>query len=134
MGTLLNIRTALESRLNTMVGLPEVVWPNTKVDDMPVKGTAYFRVHHIPADTVLVELNGKDKYQGFMQISIRVPLNQGAATLIDYMDDIKNHFNKQTLTAGGDTIFVREVIPGPDNREEAWHSGYVQINYICYSE
>lgn len=132
--TFTNIEKAVQGRLATLSNLPSVQWPNIdNDDDLPKHTESFFRLTHIPSASDLSTLNNEHKFQGFYQIDIFVPTEIGTKTLYEYADDIKDHFDRQTLTSGSDRVFIQEVFPLVIEKQEAWFVCSMQINYICYS-
>lgn len=127
-----NIQIALDSRLNTLTDKPDIAWPNVKY--RPSKGTAFLRPTLLPAASSRYTLNNGDMHQGIYQVDIFVPLDVGLATVLDYADDIRSHFRDQTLTAGGDKIYINYVSLGNYERVDSWFRVIVEINYMSIEE
>ena len=132
MGILSNIQIALDSRLNTLSGLPDVAWPNVKYT--PDKGTIYIRPTLLPAESTSATFAGKDRHSGIYQIDIFAPLDEGLKPMYDLADAIRDHFHKQTLTAGGDTIYIDVGNLANYSRDDSWFIGIVEINYFSIEE
>jgi len=131
MGVFTNIQSALNTRLNSLSGLPTVIWPNTR--QQPVNGAAWMRPNLIPGQSVLNNVDGIMLHRGIYQIDIFVPLQSGLATLTGYMDSVLTHFKSQSLTANSDTVHIQAVGVGATDRTDAWYQGFVEVYYICYS-
>jgi hypothetical protein len=132
MSTFANILNGLNTRLNSLSGLPEVAWPNTKYN--PKQNTTWIRPTLLPATSQLYTLKDERFHQGIYQVDIYVPLEKGTKTLYDLADDVRQHFEAQrSLTSGSDTVFIQEVSMSPATRDESWYSLFVSISYQCYS-
>ena len=127
-----NIQIALDSRLNTLTDKPDIAWPNVKY--RPTKNSAFLRPTLLPAASERYTLNDGGKHQGIYQIDVFVPLDTGLATALDYADDIRNHFRDQTLTAGGDKIYISFISMGNYDRVDSWFRVIVEVNYMSIEE
>lgn len=132
MGLLSNIEIALGSRLNTLSGLPDVAWPNTYYK--PSKGTTWIRPTLLSASGSSNTFGGKDRQLGVYQIDIFIPLDTGLKTMYDLADSIKDHFDKQILTEGGNKIYIDVISFTNYERSESWFMGSVEINYFCIED
>lgn len=132
MGVFTNINAALNTRLSTLSGLPEISWPNKRYS--PLQGVAWIRPTLLPVPSSLSSLDGVQEHGGIYQIDIFVPLEKGIALFNTIADNLLAHFSSnKRLAAGTDVIFIQAVSIGQAVRQEAWYAGYVQINYLCYS-
>lgn len=130
-----NIQAALDTKLNTIAGSPSIAWPNTEFT--PNHGTLFLEPNVIPIESDLATLNDYHRYAGIYQVNIYVPLEKGTATMNLWLDRIHDLFDKQTLTSGGDSVFIQNINRGPvtrdtDNRIE-YHRTNIDINFIVYS-
>lgn len=126
-----NIRIALDTKLNGISGKPYIQFENMK-DYTPNLGTKYWEAYFRPARTERQTFDGLKKYEGFYQVDINVPLNQGAKILLADSELIYAAFNEQSLTQGSSKIRIQSVTSGRSNRDENWFSGFMEIWYVCY--
>ena len=103
---LVEIRTALETKLNALTPTLATAWEN--VPFTPVVGTAYQQVNLMIADTLNPTLGGTHyRIKGFMQVLLCYPPNAGAKTASTRADLLVNHFKRGTsLTSGGVTVII----------------------------
>ena len=103
---LVEIRTALETKLNALTPTLATAWES--VPFTPVVGTAYQQVNLMIADTINPSLGGNHyRLKGFMQVLLCYPPNAGAKTASTRADLLVNHFKRGTsLTSGGITVII----------------------------
>lgn len=103
---LVEIRTALETKLNALTPTLATAWES--VPYTPVTGTAYQQVNLMVADTLNPTLGGNHyRIKGFMQVLLCYPPNTGAKTAGTRADLLVNHFKRGTsLTSGGVTVII----------------------------
>jgi uncharacterized protein DUF4128 len=131
MGVFTNIEAALHTRLATLGSSPPVAWPNTNY--RPIENTTFIRPTVLPASTNLETLAGMEQHVGIYQVDVFVPLEKGVATLDSWLDAIQSLFKSNKTLTATDVVFVQAVSRSPAVRDEAWYTGFVEINYICYS-
>ena len=103
---LIEIRTALETKLNALTPTLATAWES--VPFMPVVGTAYQQVNLMIADTLNPTLGGTHyRIKGFMQVLLCYPPNAGAKTAATRADLLVNHFKRGTsLTSCVITVII----------------------------
>jgi hypothetical protein len=103
---LVEIRTALETKLNALTPTLATAWEN--VPFTPVVGTAFQQVNLMIADTLNPTLGGNHyRIKGFMQVLLCYPPNAGAKTAATRADLLVNHFKRSTsLTSAGITVII----------------------------
>lgn len=103
---LVEIRTALETKLNALTPTIATAWES--VPFTPVVGTAYQQVNLMTADTLNPTLGGTHyRIKGFMQVLLCYPPNAGAKNAATRADLLVNHFKRGTsLTSGGITVII----------------------------
>lgn len=103
---LVEIRTALETKLNALTPTLATAWES--VPFTPVVGTAYQQVNLMIADTLNPTLGGTHyRIKGFMQVLLCYPPNSGAKTAATRADLLVNHFKRGTsLTSSGITVII----------------------------
>ncbi len=132
MGVFSNIQAALDTKLATLSGLPSVAWDNTKF--IPTLGTTFLRPTLLPASSSLFTLNEVRRNPGIYQVDIFTEVEKGPSAGLALADSIKTLFEgARRLTAGADTIFIKQVSLGKGERQDAWNHTFVEINYECYS-
>ena len=103
---LVEIRTALEAKLNALTPTLATAWES--VPFTPVVGTAYQQVNLMIADTLNPTMGGTHyRIKGFMQVLLCYPPSVGAKTAATRADLLVNHFKRGTsLTSGGVTVII----------------------------
>jgi len=103
---LVEIRTALETKLNALTPTLATAWES--VPFTPIVGTAYQQVNLMIADTLNPTLGGTHyRIKGFMQVLLCYPPNAGAKTAATRADLLVNHFKRGTsLTSSGITVII----------------------------
>lgn len=132
MGIFNNIQNALNTRLSTMPGLPEIFWPNTEGE--PQRDTDWMRTTLLPANSDLFTIANENQHQGIYQIDLYTKLKEGTSPILSLADTIRTHFKQSpSLTSGGDTIHIQAISISSPRRDDAWWSCYVQINYLAFN-
>lgn len=75
----------------------------------PTSGVLYIRPFVLPASTSTNDLSGKDMYGGVFQIDVMAPVGKGRVECDAMCDTIAAHFNRQTLTYGGQDTIIRAI-------------------------
>jgi Bacteriophage related domain of unknown function len=91
-----DIRFCLEFALSSITGLPPIV--NENLNSYPQDPTAHLATKLVPTSRRAVTM-GENPYTnkiGFMQVLIRVPLNEGTGEALDYADTIETFFGPST--------------------------------------
>lgn len=129
MSVFTDIENALNTKLNSIPGLPNIFWPNEQKE--PTQSTSWIRPTLLPASSELYTLNGEDYHQGIYQIDIFVPLKIGTALADSYADTIYLSFKRQTLSKNTTDVFIQQISISRQQRIEAWWSCYVEVSYLC---
>lgn len=123
-----NIQIALDTALKLVPSIPTVAWPNTSF--APVLGTPFVVPNLLPAaNTVSTSV---ETYKGIYQIDINVPINKGTSQIYAIADAIKTYFQAKSLVANGQTTLIQAVSLGLVQRDNAWYSTNVDINYSSF--
>lgn len=103
---LVEIRTALEAKLNALTPSIATAWEN--VPFTPVVSTPYQQVNLMIADTLNPTMGGTHyRVKGFMQVLLCYPPSVGAKIAATRADLLVNHFKRGTsLTSGGVTVII----------------------------
>jgi hypothetical protein len=99
-----DIRAALEVKLNSVSGLPEVAWENLTYE--PTTGTSFVKPRLIPTvrEPAVRGLNPQIYYQGIFRVDCFVPEGLGPAAADDLADKIIDAFEATTDVTNGSTI------------------------------
>lgn len=100
------IRAALETRFKLVAGYigdANTQWENTVIKPVdPLQ--PYQIVTILPADPMNPEMGGYAIENGFMQVSLRYPMNKGAGDAMTMAQAIRDHFYKGLSLAAGATM------------------------------
>lgn len=103
-----DIRTALETKLAGIAGVPQIAWEN--VTYTPTTGTPFVQPRLIPTtrEPAVRGLNPQMYYQGIFRINCYVPEGLGPAAADDLADKIIDAFEATTdVTAGSTIVSIR---------------------------
>lgn len=110
------IRAALETALNGMTPALPTAWENAAFS--PVAGMPYQAVHILFAEPDNIEFGSAHRELGYMQVTLRYPLQTGTAEIAARAELLRNTFYRgATFTSGS----VKVVI----DRTPEVGSGYV---------
>lgn len=127
-----DIQAALETRLSTVPGLPDVAWEN--VHYKPTKGTPFVRPTNISGDSPLDTMDGSQQNNGIYQIDLYYPTSNGVGTLLTMLDTIYTSFKSSNeLTVNTTVVLIKSVSRTRIDRDEAWATGSIEISYRSYA-
>lgn len=112
--------TALEERLKTMPGLPDVNWPN---GGYKPGNDLYLDVQFVQNVPERITTQDRHRQQGLMQVTVAVPENSYSSAARQMADSLINHFPTDlALPAGSETvrIYRRPNSGGGFNSEGEW--------------
>lgn len=126
------IKSALDTALSQLTGLPVIVWEGIPYepsghDDIVLRPTI------VPGISDLAEFIGTQRENGIYQIDL-ISLSQVAVrTSLSILDDIYDYFkSNRVLQLDGLTIFIGAVSRLPLEVTEKNNTVSIQINYVCY--
>jgi hypothetical protein len=130
--SLFNIELALQQALESVPFLVDIAWPNVKYE--PTLNNPFVRPTLLPSKSEAYTLNDGNKHHGIYQVDIYVPNNKGIKTMYSIADDIKDYFtDNKRLTSDDTTVFITAVGIGKSERQDAWYTTYVEIQYLSYN-
>lgn len=119
------VRRAIETELAAWAsgeGIP-VAWENTQFE--PEVGQTFLRAFLLPAPTESQTLEGEHRaYLGFYQVSIYVPINEGAGAAEAIVDELDSLFPNNERFPVGLTFEVQVISPvraGPAIQSGDWY-------------
>lgn len=134
MSRFMEIQTALDARLESFTTDASIAWPNVQFE--PSEGSPWIRPSNLPNDPVAIGLRDDDnvRTQGFYQIDIFTPANEGPGSALSLADQIANHFRKGLQITSGNSA-VKLGVPGqqPASPSGAWFRVAVLIPYNVIS-
>ncbi len=130
----IDIETALQTRLDEIVGHPYIAWENDQ-DYRPSLGTKYWRVTNFYTGATLETTGALQKHTGFIQVDVYVSLEDGLTDLSSDLGKIYTAFNTiQGLYVNDIRVDILGVGRSKrQQREGSWFTGSLDINYRCYS-
>lgn len=129
MGVFNNIQNALNTKLNSLSGLPTIYWPNTQNE--PTQNTNWLRPTLLPASSRPETLTNGNYHSGIYQIDIFVSLKKGTSEALLIADIIREGFNRQRLANNGTIVNIVNVSISTARRDESWWNVFVEIGYVC---
>lgn len=128
------IRGALDSKLASVSGLPDVAYANIPYQEDP--NTPFIRANLTPVSRrpEVIGYNPSQKYQGLYSIVICVPENQGAGTAYTYADTIVNAFDATTdISFGGEVVSVDYSEVGTPYYDSPFYLVPVTVGWHTYN-
>ena len=134
-----NIRSALEDKLSTTSGLPDIAWEN--VDFTPTTGTAFIKPVFIPTlrRPAVRGLTPQQRYDGLYKITCYTPENVGPGAADDLADSILETFEATTdIAYNVDTNTTINLSIDYAEREQGrgqppWYYVVVNIGWYIYN-
>jgi len=107
--SVLNIKAAIETALNTITPALPTVWENTTY--VPVTGQAYQQLWFLDFITKHIEINAKSyQIDSYFQIDLMFPLLSGTGTILARAEVIKSLFKQgSSFINGGQTVNIIET-------------------------
>ena len=128
------IRIALETRLGTLSGLPDVAYQNTKYE--PTRGTPYIRPTLMVGTGGLPVNVGQDSsllWTGIYQIDIFRPKGEGTGDGYDLATNIQTHFKNATiLTESGQQVRIRHSQVRTGKEDGDWYKIPVDVTWYAF--
>lgn len=133
-----DIRSALETQLSTIVGIPAIAWEN--VNFTPTTGTPYIQVRNLPTARrpAVRGLNPVQRYQGVFQLLVHYPEGVGPSASEDMVDLILTAFEAtiDLSFTNPDTEVIYVTIDYSEQvgaySNSPWYTTPVNIGYYSY--
>ena len=132
------IRAALEVALTGVTDVPAIAWENVKYT--PQTGTSYIQVRYIPTARrpAVRGLNPQQRYQGVLQLLVRIPEGSGPAASHTITSNILDTFEATTdlsfTNTDGQTVYV--TIDYAEQvgayTESPWYTTPINIGWYSY--
>lgn len=129
-----NIRTALETELSNVAGIPDIAWENVSYE--PTTGTSFVRPFFAPTrrEPAHRGLNPQMYYQGLFRVIVYCPENRGPGTADDLADSIIEAFEGATdISNGGTTVSIDYAERGQGIQDSPWYYVPVDIGWYIYN-
>jgi len=119
--SIVSISAALETALNAMSPALATAWEN--VPYTPVSGTPYQQVNILFADVSNPETGLLEEHTGYMQITLRYPLDVGSSVAKTRAELIKSAFKRaSTFTSGSVNVSIINTpsVTTSGQQEDRW--------------
>lgn len=129
-----DIQAALETKLNSIVGIPDIAWENMEFDTTGVE--PYLKPTFIPTirRPAVRGLNPQIYYQGVFVITCYVPSAIGRSTIDDIVSKILSAFpSTSTVTHGPQIISIDTSERGLGRNQDEYYMVPVTISWYVYS-
>lgn len=134
MSGITQVRTALETRLASVSGSPQIGWDNTEFE--PPTDEVSLLAYLLRGETVSPTLGRTEltMEQGIFQVSVLAPRGGGSKPAEDVAEAVREHFPKGlSLSAGGLSVRIaRRGSVTPARQDGSWHRIDVSIPYFCH--
>lgn len=131
MGVFTNIQTALDTQLAAGSFGLTIAYEN--IAYTPVEGTSFIRPTTLYSGGAIETVQRLESQAGIYQIDVFVEVEKGPGALNTLLDSVRDHFKATALlTAGGDTIIIRETSRIGGVRDESWYRGSIEVTFMCY--
>lgn len=127
-----SIHTALDTQLQTVVGLPALQLENTA--NVGKTGVAFSRATLIPSRSLPLNVgkNGSTQFSGLYQIDLFYPLNEGTANANAMVDTVVAAFPRgMLLSVSGVITQVETAWREAASRIEQFYSAPVVVQWTC---
>jgi len=124
-----NLRGALDSHLQAMVGAPAIAWENVKFTQ---NNQVYLSQVLLPTEniTVGVEATGSDVLAGIYQVTVNIPKGTGKNAFLVETEKVKAHFKRGTiLNYDGTRIIIHKVWSSPAQQDQNFYRVPISIRY-----
>ena len=128
------IRAALDVKLASVSGLPDVVFANVPYQESP--DTAFITANLTPVSRrpAVVGYNPQQEYRGLYSIVICTPENQGVGTAYSYADIIAEAFDATTdISYSGEVVSVDYSEVGTSYYDSPFYRTPVTIGWHIYN-
>ena len=135
-----DIRSCLETHLDSTVGLPEISWDNVAFN--PVENTPFIRAMFIPT-SLRPEMRGYNptqRYQGLFTLQVHAPENQGTKDSNDLVEILLDRFKATTDLSFTNPITSQTVYVGIEYAEPTlqiaeppWFISPINIAWFSYN-
>jgi hypothetical protein len=131
-----SIRAALETRLASLEGVPQIVPENVRF--VETEGQTYLQTVMVPIRTRIRSLRGTSRvqrYQGWFQIKVATPRFTGSGNSLSLIDQIAEHFEPGTSIPTGDGLHVTIEYCDVGNKslQETHFSAILNVGWYLYA-
>lgn len=129
-----DIRAALETKLNSVSGVPSISWENLQFS--PTTGQPYVKPRLLPTrrEPAVRGLNPQMYYQGVFRVECYVPEGNGPAAGDDLADKIIDAFEAATdVSYGGTIVSIRYAERESADIDGPFYMIPVNIGWYCYN-
>ncbi len=129
-----DIRSALETHLNSTPSLPTVAWENVKFE--PITGVQCLRVRLINTarEPAVRGLNPQYRYQGVFQILVCSPEGVGPSANQTLVNTLVDRFQTgDDMTSNGVAVTVKNTEAMGAYNNSPWYVTPVNIHWFAYA-
>lgn len=123
--------TLVDAYISGGFGLP-TIYENKVPDELPAPPFA--RVFESPNQPSVVTLgnNGEDSHDGFFQIDLNYPLNEGSGDALAKVDEMRAHFKAGTrFTYNGQAVTIRSCGRSAGRQIDGYFQISITINWYA---
>jgi len=129
------IESAMRTQLATMVGVPDIAWPND--DYTPTVGELYLRFNILfsTPNQLTLGTDGLNQQLGFVQVDVVAPSSGGNGLSRQIIGKITDQFKRGIEpTFLGQKVTVLNVYPSGSFSDADWYTVPVTINFRACTE
>jgi len=127
------MRSALQGRLNSLSGLPDVAWEN--IVFKPTTGTPFVSTLVIPTkrSPAVAGANPSQRYDGIFRVDVIYPEGNGPKDADEMADSIIEHMDASIdIVTPGVTVRIDSATRGQGVVDSPWYIIPVSINFYAY--
>lgn len=129
-----NIRAALETKLNSVSGVPSIAWENLQFSPTTVQSYVVPRLLPTRREPAVMGTNPQMYYQGVFRVNCYVPKDKGPADGDDLADKIIEAFEAATdVSYNGTIVSIRYAEREPADIDGPFYMIPVNISWYIYS-
>lgn len=133
------IRSALQTRLNSLSPAWPIMWENVKYT--PVPGTPWMQATVMFAETLPAGFGADagEEWGGYLQVTVYAPATKGPKVAEDRADLIRGKsapalfYRGLNLTKNGLRVIVQQPYDAAPMQDADWWALPVRIPFVCYS-
>lgn len=133
MTAFIDINAALETKLSTISGSPDIAWEN--IEYTPTNGTLFLRPTNIPGDVDSYPgVSGLDMHIGIFQVDVFTDAGISPTVGLQWADTVADLFKAGTeMTYNSRTVKTTRVSRRAAIQEGGWYQIPVEITYLSFT-
>lgn len=128
------LETAVAAILSPILGASNIEFPN--IDYVPVEGTPWARVSHLPGGTSPsgIGVNALTRRPGILQVTLFYPTGKGTKDVLTTGQAVLDGFKRGSrFTKGTTSVLIERASPGPFINEPGRVGYPLSINWVVRS-